>query len=598
MTNPIWRRPSLFIGILSAFGLLAAIACGSSPTPTATSVPPTATATPRPATPTPTTAPGTTATVVAQPTATATATPTPVPSVQPKRGGVIKQNAAEDPPSFDAHNATSAAHNIYNQKMYQTLVWNPNGSAIVPDAAESYSVSSDGKVWTFKLRPDIKYFTGYTPAFDRDGTTMTAKDVAYSLKKIMGLTDGVVSARSGWMKEFIDIDRPDNGMEVVDPLTLKIHLTQPFSGLITLLAIGYSGIMPEGVTQAMLARRPYGSGPFKVDLATSQRGALWKLKRNPDYFKQGLPYLDEWQFVLMDGTAIAQAAFLTHKTDVSGGYATPDNEAIYNKRIAAGEFYQLPYASDCRPGSVNMNTTKPPFSDKKLREAVNLAIDRNAYMQVVQNFGHGYPALYLTTGGWGKTAEEILKLPGWAQTRDTKDAEVAKAKQIVSELYPKGLDVKMMARNTSGYMIQNEFIAGELRKIGLNVTIEAQDTNLVFDRAVKLDYAIWSYWFCQTTNTPEELFGSYFVTGGSRNWIGYSNPNIDKGYREMAAMSDPAAKKKKAMEMEDLVLSSLTAVPLPDSLTTRTAYSYVKDLPMTITQYSREKNELAWRSDV
>jgi len=595
MSNPIWRRPGLVIGVLSAFGLLTAIACGSSPTPTATAVPPTATATARPAEPTPTTAPGTTATVVAQPTAAATATPTPVPSVQPKRGGVIKANAAEDPPSFDPHNATSAAHNIYNQKMYQALLWNPDGDVIVPDAVESYSISADGKVWTFKLRPDIKYFTGYTPAFDRDGTTMTAKDVAYSFKKIMGLTDGVISARSGWMKEFVDIDRPDNGMEVVDALTIKFHLIQPFSGLSSVLAIGYSGIMPEGVTQAMLAKRPYGSGPFKVDLVNSQRGALWKMKRNPDYFKQGLPYLDEWQFILMDGTAIAQAAFLTHKTDATTGYPTPDNEKIYAQKEASGEIYMKRYTSDCRPQSLNLNATKPPFSDKKLRDAVNLSINRAAYMQVVQNFGHGYPALYLTTGGWGKTEAEILKLPGWAQPHE---GEVAQAKQIVSELYPKGLDLKMMVRNTSAYMTQGEFLAGELRKVGLNVTIEALDTNIVFDRAVKLDYTIWSYYFCQTTNSPEELFGSYFVTGGSRNWIGFSNPEIDKGYYEMAGLSDPAAKKKKAMQMEDIVFSSMIAVPLPDALNARVAYNYVKDLPIGVTQYSREKNELIWRSDI
>jgi len=592
MSNPLWHKSGLLVGALSALALLAAVACGTASEPSATptqSAAPTATNTTVPPTATPTPGSGS---VVATPTATAIPTPTPVPSVQPKRGGIIKQTATEDPPSFDPHTATSAAHNIHNQKMYSAILWNPKGSEIVVDAAESYSISADGKVWTFKLKPGIKFQGGYTPAHARDGTTMTSKDVKYSLEKIMGLKGAVISARSGWMKEFVDIDRPDNGIEVVDDLTLNIHLIQPFSSLANILAIGFSGIMPEGVTSDMLAKRPYGSGPFR--LKSFQRGALWQYERNPEYFKPGLPYLNEWDLVLMDGEAIVQAAFLTHKVDVSGGNPTDDNRATFDKRAASGDIYVLRYSSDCRPQSINMNSTKPPFSDKRLRQAVNLGIDRQAYIEVVHN-GYATPEIIQDTGGWGKSVDDIMKLPGYRQPHD---ADLAEAKKIVSELYPKGLDLKMMVRNTSAYMRMGEFLAGELKKIGLNVTVEALDTNIVFDRAAKLDYTMWSYYFCQTTNTPEELFGSYFITGGSRNWIGFSDPAIDKGYLAMAAISDPVQKKAKAMAMEDTIYSFLPTAPLPVHTTTRTAYSYVKDLPLGITQYSREKNELIWRSDI
>ena len=56
---------------------------------------------------------------------------------------------------------------------------------------------------------------------------MTAADAAYSMRKITGLEDGVVSARSGWMKEFVDISRPDGGLEVVDSTTLRFHMAKP-----------------------------------------------------------------------------------------------------------------------------------------------------------------------------------------------------------------------------------------------------------------------------------------------------------------------------------------------------------------------------------
>ncbi|MBI2172530.1 MAG: hypothetical protein HYU30_11060 [Chloroflexi bacterium] len=197
MSHGFWRRPSLVLGILVSLGLLTAVACGAAEEPTPTQPPaPVATNTPTPvtsvATPTPTT---TTAAVVATPTATAIPTPTPIPAVQPKKGGILKETASEDPLSFDGHTATSAAHNIHNMKMYSNLLWNPKGDEIVTDAAESYTISADGKVWTFKLRPNVKYQTGYTPAHPRDGTTMTSKDVKWSLEKIMGLHSWASTAR-------------------------------------------------------------------------------------------------------------------------------------------------------------------------------------------------------------------------------------------------------------------------------------------------------------------------------------------------------------------------------------------------------------------
>ncbi|MBI4200939.1 MAG: ABC transporter substrate-binding protein, partial [Chloroflexi bacterium] len=315
MSNIVRWRPGLLLGILAAVGMLVAVACGpaAAPTPTPTKAPaaPTATSTTAPApavaTPTPTRAP----VVQATPTPTTAAPPTPTPTKgpQPKRGGIVKENGTEDPPTFDSHNATSSAHNIHNAKLNAQLLWNPSGWAIEPDAAESYQISGNGKVWTFKLRDNVRFHTGYKPAHPRDGTLMTAADVKYSLEKIMGLIDNEVSARSGWMKEFIDIKRPDHGLVVVDNRTLEVHLTQPFAGLANILVINFSSIFPEGTTREMLASRPYAAGPFR--LKEFQRGSLWRYERNPDYFKPGLPYLDEMQHVNIKSEPAAQSAFIT-----------------------------------------------------------------------------------------------------------------------------------------------------------------------------------------------------------------------------------------------------------------------------------------------
>ncbi|MBI4311353.1 MAG: ABC transporter substrate-binding protein [Chloroflexi bacterium] len=593
MLTGILRHPGLALGIVVAVGSLMAVACGAQEaTPTQ---PPTATSTPTStaATPTPT-AGSTTATattVVAAPTATPTATPVPSRTVQPKRGGIVKDTNSADPISYDPTTTTGGADNTHNAKMYSSLIWNPDGNDLAPDAAESYSISADGKVWTFKLRPNIKFQGGYQPAHPRDGTLMTSRDVKWSLEKTMGLKGDVISPRSGWMKEFVNIDRPDNGVEIVDDLTLKIHLVQPFGGFANVLSIGYSGLLPDGVLQKDMQKRPFGSGAFR--LKEFQRGARWTYERNPDYFKPGVPYLDQYQLIIMDGAAIIQAAFLTGKTDIFGGNPSPDNESVFDKRVKEGQIFLTPRDSGCRPQALNMNSTKPPFDDIRLRKAINMGIDRKAYTEVVWE-GNAVPHLYLETNGIGRSAEEIMKLPGYRQPHDS---DLAEARKIIKELYPNGLTLTQMVRNTSDYMRQGEFLAGNLTQLGINVTIQLLDATVIFDRAAKLDYTLWSYHFCQTTNTPEELFGGYFVTGGSRNWIGYSDPRLDAAYLDMAATSDPALRKQKALAMEQTIVDFMPSAPNPVHTTRRGAYSYVKDLPMTFSSYTWGKGELIWRSD-
>ncbi|MBI2170895.1 MAG: carboxypeptidase regulatory-like domain-containing protein [Chloroflexi bacterium] len=526
------------------------------------------------------------ASLVASPAPATQALPAPA---TPLYGGVLTFDGFSDPISFDAHTATSSGHNVHNALLNANLVWNPNGNAIAPDAAESWEISADGKVWTFKLRPNVKFQGGYAPAHPRDGTLMTAADVKWSLEKMMGLNGQPISARSGWMREFVDIGRPDQGVEVVDDLTLRVHLSKPFVALPNILALGFSALYPDGVTQVDLQVRPYGAGPFR--LQSYVKGSDWNYARNADYFKAGLPYLDGVKHVNIVDSAAREAAFLTGKADLMEGNPSAGNLPKYQELATAGKIAMRPYSTQCRPQSVNMNSTKPPFNDIRLRRAVNLAIDRQAYTTVVHG-GYATPSLYLDTGGWGRSQAEIMALPGY---RTPHAADVEEAKKLLAEAgYPAGLAVTMMARNTSGYLLQAQFIASQLQLIGINVTLEVLDTATFFARAVALDYTMFSYWFCQTTTAPEELFGQYFVTGGSRNWFGYSNPAVDGNYLAMAATMDLEKRKAVAQTMEQVILDFMPAAPLPVQDTSRNYWGRVKDMPLGMTQYYDRKFELVW----
>ncbi|MBI4200968.1 MAG: hypothetical protein HY531_01600, partial [Chloroflexi bacterium] len=311
------------------------------------------------------------------------------------------------------------------------------------------------------------------------------------------------------------------------------------------------------------------------------------------------PYLDEMQHVNIKSEPAAQSAFITNKIDSMAGNPSPDNKPLFDKLLAEGKIQSLQYtvggsSTGCRPQGIMLNASKPPFDNKKLRQAVNLAIDREGYTQVV-HYGYAEPTLLLDTGGFGHTVAEIMKLPGWRQPHDQ---DLAEAKRIVAAEYSKGLDVEMLGRDTTTYMRQAEFFAGELRKVGINVTVKIMNSAQLFPAAEAGNYQSFSYYFCQTTGAPEELIGSYFITGGSRNWFGgYSNPKVDAGYLDMAGTLDPAERKRKAMALEALILEDLPMVATPVSTSAWNQWSYVQDWPVGITFYTNRKTERVWRSD-
>jgi peptide/nickel transport system substrate-binding protein len=520
------------------------------------------------------------ASLVASPAPATQALPAPA---TPVYGGVLTFDGIRDPLSSDAHTASGSSDNGHNALLNANLLWNPSGNAIHPDAAESWEISADGKIWTFRLRPNVRFQGGYAPAHPRDGTLMTAVDVMWSLTKMMGLHGEAISARSGWMREFVQ------AVEIVDNLTLRVHLIQPFVALPDILALGFSALYPDGITQADLQVRPYGAGPFRLQSYT--KGVQWEYARNADYFKAGLPYLDGVKHVSIVDSAVRQAAFLTMNIDLMEGNPSTSTLPKFQELAAAGKIAMRPYSSQCRPQSVNMNSTKPPFNDIRVRQAVNLAIDRQAYTTVVHG-GYATPSLYLDTGGWGRTAAEIMARPGY---RTPHAADVDEAKKLMAEAgYADGLAVTMLTRNTSIYLLQAEFIASQLQLIGINVTLEVLDTATFLTRAAALDYTIFSYFFCQTTTTPEELFGGYFVTGGPRNWFGYSNPSVDGNYLTMAAIMDLAKRKAVAQGIEDTILDFMPVAPLPVQDTSRNYWGRVKDMPLGMTQYHDRKFELVW----
>ncbi len=561
MSKMKWLQLRFLGGILAALSVLLAVACGAAaePTPTAVAIP-----TPTQAAPVPTATPTRVAPgPVATPTATSTPTPKPSPTAEAvttkvKRGGVLRDSTASDPSSFDPHLASIAADIPANGNVYSYLLLNTKDYELVCDLCTTWSLDDGGKTMVFNLVKN---------AFFEDGSPLTSKDVVYSLKKMIGQVDGVISPRCGILKEYIaNVKEP---FEAADAYTVKIHLTNPSQAVAPSLAMLYCAILKDGTTRAAVQTKPNGSGPFRI--GKWDKGSSFQLVPTPNYWKKDangvtLPYLNGLEIkIILDPTARLAAALTGRVDRGSASGLGPDQWKLFQDFVNKGNGTWRATSISKLMGGAIMNVTKPPFDNKKLRLAVNLALDRRSGTEILYN-GRAAPALYQSSDWpWARTPEEIWdKVPGWG-TGAKKQQEIEQAKQLMKEAgYPNGLSVIQNGANWEDYhILLNEWMSPQLGRIGVNTQIKLLDRGPFTPKMASLDYALTAYIFGYAQSDPDEFLGAYFITGAARNWTGFSDRRIDDLYVKQKAEGDPQKRNILVRQAEDILLEEMPIAPMP-----------------------------------
>ena len=430
-------------------------------------------------------------------------------------------------------------------KLYNNLMVNYSGSTVECEICSDagWTLENSGKSMVFNLRPGIKFHSG---------KELTSSDVAYSLKMITGQVDGIVSPRGGVVKEYID------SIETPSKYVLRINLVRPSPFVPKVLAMATNAIYLDGTTRASLNEKDAGTGPFLVKNIIS--GASWSLVRNPDYFKAGQPYLDGIEITFVADASTRTAAFFTHKIQWA---SVDDNQYVskLNQMRAEGKVTSFVEAGGCGPRFVAVNMSKPPFNNLKMRQAVNLAIDRVALANVWSSQTIMPPSvnpfMFNESEEFGTPKEKVWNIyPGWG-TGDKKKQEIEQAKQLVKDAgYPTGVDVAQVGRGSpppSSYHAP-DVIQDMLKTVGIRTTISLGSSNDYAARMANLDYQVTSYNYCLTTRDPDEAVGQYWITGGARNWVGYTNPDVDKLYVQMSSELDPVKRKELFYKIQDQVI--------------------------------------------
>jgi peptide/nickel transport system substrate-binding protein len=279
-------------------------------------------------------------------------------------GGILRIVVGTNLRNLDVAKTTLGEEYIYDLLVFNGLTRLKEDLTLEPELAESWTYSEDLKVWTFKLRPGVKF---------HNGREMVADDVVATFRRILDPATAS-AARSGY--DMIE------AMEAQGKYTVVFRLSYAYGGFADILADRQAKIVPpEGFDT--LATHPIGTGPFVFRSYTP--GDRLILARNPDYYESGKPKLDGVELRIIPEMAVRVAALQAGDIDIVWDIAP---EAVRTLR----ENSSLRVESIPTPtwDAAVLNCAAPPFDDQRVRLALHLAVPKKDMVEAVL-FGEGAP---------------------------------------------------------------------------------------------------------------------------------------------------------------------------------------------------------------
>jgi ABC-type transport system substrate-binding protein len=442
----------------------------------------------------------------------------------------IVQGADVD--TLDPAVSRSTPSQLVFNNIFSTLVrWkDPKLAELVPDLAESWTKSEDGLKWTFKLRPGVKF---------HDGTPFDAEAVKFNIERILDPALG-----SPNRSLFTGVSK----VTVLDPHTVVIETKEPSPILLDTLADEYSAMnSPTAVKEfgRAYSRKPVGTGPYVLSEWTP--GQSVTLTRNPDYY--GTPGKAETMTFRPVPEASARLIELqTGNADIALNMA-PESATELKKGNGA-TLVEVPSSFQI---FFELNTTKPPFNDPRVRLAVNHAIDRQAIIDKILN-GHGrVPEGVFPEGVQGRAK----------QTAYTYDPD--KAKKALNEVFPGGFKEKVVIWTSAGRYMKDKEVAetvqSYLNAIGLETEFKVWEWATYQKTLYRAEDGgtgkgtnAANMWLLGTgvTNADWRLHRKFYSSDGS-NLTGYKNSKVDALMDAAATEMDYETRMKAYGDVQSIV---------------------------------------------
>ncbi len=430
----------------------------------------------------------------------------------------------QDIDSMDPHTALSAGSREVLFNVFEGLVKPDENGDLIPAVASEYSISEDGKVYTFTLRDGIKF---------HDGTEVTAEDVKYSIERNAGTdgTDPLISA-------FSNIE----SVEVADEKTIVMTLKEANTEFLSYMTVA---IVPASNTD--LDSNPIGTGPYKYVSRSPQENII--VERFDDYWGE--------KAYIKDVTFKIEANADSIVMDLEGGSID-----LY-PRITSTQASQLSDNFEVYEGTMNLvqalylNNDVEPFNNELVRQALCYAIDPQTIMDFVSD-GKGTEI--------GSSMFPSFKKYYLSELTEVYNQDIDKAKELLAEAgYPNGFDFTItVPSNYTQHVDTAQVLVEEFKEIGVNATIQEVEWNTwLSDVYTGRQFESTVVGVDASTLTAYALL-SRFRSDAKNNFINYNNADYDAAFDAAIAAVDDEEKTEHYHECERILAETAANVYIQD----------------------------------
>ena len=462
------------------------------------------------------------------------------PAAAQKAGGILKSYSIDSPASMSIHEeatvfAVRPVMGVFNNLvMYDQHVKQNSMQSIVPDLATSWAWDEEtGRKLTFKLHEGVRW---------HDGKPFTAKDVKCTWDMLLGKSNEKLrlNPRRTWYRNLEEVTT--NG-----DYEVTFVLRRPQPAFLALLASGFSPVYPCHVSAKEMRQHPIGTGPFKfVEFKPNESV---KLTKNSDYWKPNRPYLAGIEYTIIKNVSTAILTFASGKLDITfGGLSVPLTRQVKE---------QAPQAiCEMNPTNVGrtllINRDAPPFNDPELRRAMGLALDRQAFIDIVtEGKGNtGGAMLPAAEGVWGMPPELLRTLPGYGGDVEKNQAEARAIMQKLGYGPDKRIRVKLSTRDIPPYRDPAVILIDQLKQVYIDAELEPIDTTQWFPRLSRRDFTVAMSLIGNGIDDPDQTFYENYVCGAEGNHSGYCNPELDRLVDQQSMESDQQKRTELVWQIE------------------------------------------------
>ncbi len=434
-------------------------------------------------------------------------------------GGVLRAALTGEPDTLDP--ATSAIYTgaqVYDNVFSKLVDVDPSGE-LVGDLATAWEAPDD-VTWVFDLAEGVTW---------HNGEEFGPQDVVYTFQRIAD-----PATASAYAPLFAAIA----SVEETGPSQVTFTLTGPYTPFLANLANNGEIVNQVAVEGGDPSREPVGTGPFQF--VEWVQGDHVTLERFEGYFRPDRPYLDgvEFRFLLVDQGRIDSLA----ADELDWVDAVPLQQVATLAADPRFTYVTDPVAGI--PDYLAMNTTKAPFDKKEVRQAVAWALDRSDIRDLAY-FGAGEVGVSEVPSGsvWFDGVDPYEGAP-----------DVDRAKELLAAAgYPDGLSITYLGLPQYPELLKTgEVVRDQLKKVGIDMTIEQVDVSVWFDRFSSGDYEITSA-YQERTIDPDNFYSLVLRSGAAVNTTGYASPEADALIDQAAAETDQAARQELYTQLRALV---------------------------------------------